>query len=156
MVKIIRTVLRGPDDSNVVRLPDKACRGDQDARMTPWDGSPDPERSNYSDSKIGATSAVGCFPNGITPYGCEDMIGNTWEWTTTKWVDSYDNYAETEDNVIDASEDTRVLRGGSWILNPRNARCASRNYYYPSNVHPDFGVRCVLSPSSLDRTLPSG
>ena len=127
------------------------CRGDRDARVTPWDGPPDPERSNYSNSGIGATSAVGCFPNGITGCKGEDMIGNVWEWTTTKWVDSYANYAEAEDNSIDASENSRVLRGGSWIDNHRFARCAFRLYFNPSGVGQLFGLRCVLSPSSLQR-----
>ena len=139
-----------------IRLPsesewEKACRGDRDARVTPWDGPPDPERSNYDDSGIDATSAVGCFPNGITGCEGEDMIGNVREWTTTKWVDSYTNYGEAEDNAIDTSENSRVLRGGSWLFDHGDARCASRFGSYPDSVSRIFGLRCVLSPSSLKR-----
>ena len=124
--------------------------------MTPWDGPPDPERSNYDASGINATSAVGCFPNGITGCKGEDMIGNVWEWTTTKWVDSYANYAEDEDNSIDASEDYRVLRGGSWFDDHGGARCAYRDDGNPSYVDQNIGLRCVLSPSSLQASSPSG
>ena len=81
MVKIIRTVLRGPDDSNVVRLPDKAARGVDNGCHWPWGNQIDPRRANHSDTGIGGRSAVGCFPDPTVSYGCLDMIGNVWEWT---------------------------------------------------------------------------
>ena len=42
-----------------------------------------PNRANYGDTKIGDTSAVGCFPAGESPYGCHDMAGNVLEWTSS-------------------------------------------------------------------------
>ena len=48
------------------------------ARAYPWGESFDPEKAN-AESNIGETIAVGCYPLGFSPYGCEDMSGNVWE-----------------------------------------------------------------------------
>ncbi len=79
----------------------------------PEDQSPDKERMNYDQTGLNATSAVGCFPKGASPYGAEDMNGNVWEWTLTRWQSSYEAYEEAALNKADASDDRRVLRGGS-------------------------------------------
>jgi len=117
---------------------EKAARG-ADGWVYPWGGDPDPNRANYSDTGIGATSAVGCFPGGVSPYGVEDLSGNVWEWCRTKWQESYEGYRDDDDLE---GEVLRVLRGGAFFNPAGSVRCAFR--------YDDFGFRVmVASPVPL-------
>ena len=107
---------------------EKAARG-TDGRIFPWGNDADPERANYSDTGIGATSAVGCFPGGASPYGVEDLSGNVWEWCRTKWEGSYQDYRGDDDLEGDA---LRVLRGCSFGYGARYVRAAYRDWDLPN------------------------
>jgi formylglycine-generating enzyme required for sulfatase activity len=63
---------------------EKAARG-TDGRMFPWGDGFDPSRCNCAEVNYLATSPVGRFTQGRSPYGVEDMVGNVWEMTTGSW-----------------------------------------------------------------------
>ena len=66
---------------------EKAARG-TDERAFPWGNAEiTPELANYEKTELGATSAIGCFSKSASPYGCEEMAGNVWEWCQD-WYDS--------------------------------------------------------------------
>ncbi|MCP4211775.1 MAG: SUMF1/EgtB/PvdO family nonheme iron enzyme, partial [Halieaceae bacterium] len=107
---------------------EKAARGG-DGRTYPWGEDRDPDKANYHATAIGTTSAVGCFPTGMSPYGVEDMSGNVWEWCLSK----YKKYPYKNDkrNLIDKSKGRRVLRGGSFDDLDWFVRCAFRDLRRP-------------------------
>jgi formylglycine-generating enzyme required for sulfatase activity len=124
---------------------EKAARG-VDRRVYPWGDQFGPERANILDANVGDTTIVGRFsPQGNSPYGCVDMVGNVWEWTRSLYKPyPYDAQDGREDLQ---SRSSRVLRGAAFYHNRRTARCAYRN---PNDLYvtpDDFGFRvCLVSP----------
>ena len=90
------------------------------------------------------TAPVGSFsPNA---FGVHDMHGNVWEWVEDCWNESY--VGAPSDGSARRSGDCsrRVLRGGSWSLDPRNLRSATRTWG-------SAGVRYDFSGFRVARTL---
>jgi formylglycine-generating enzyme required for sulfatase activity/energy-coupling factor transporter ATP-binding protein EcfA2 len=119
-------------------------------RRYPWGDDPDPDRANYDGTKVGFTSAVGCFPSGASVFGCQDMSGNVWEWTRSRW-DAYPYPApgarrDKREDLAGGDKSLRVLRGGSFFSARGGVRCACRDGVGP-NLRGGFdGFRLVASP----------
>jgi formylglycine-generating enzyme required for sulfatase activity len=74
------------------------------------------------------TTDVGSFPP--NKFGLYDMHGNVWEWCEDHWHNRYEGAPTDGSAWIDpkaAQDDPRVLRGGSWIFDPRLCRSATRD-----------------------------
>lgn len=71
------------------------------------------------------TAPVGSFrPN---PFGLHDMLGNVWEWTEDCYHDSYAGApADGSARISGAGCRLRVLRGGTWLIDPGDLRAAFR------------------------------
>ena len=126
---------------------EKAASWDEEigkSRIYPWgDIFPDKQRcnlafgENFTEKYL---SSVGSFPAGSSFWGCEDMLGNVWEWTSS-WFDGYEGfewypYRGYSQVYFDGLH--RVLKGGSWATRPQAIRCSFRNWYDP-------GIRCILA-----------
>ena len=118
---------------------EKAARG-TDARRFPWGNEPDESRIRFGQDKVGAT---GTRPKGASPYGCLDMAGNAWEWTSS----SFRPYPyDPDDGREDAgSSDRKVARGGSWTGEPHIFTTTYRFRPFPSFAHRYLGFRCAKS-----------
>ncbi len=79
-------------------------------------------------------------------FGLCDMHGNVWEWCEDHWHGNYDG-APTDGRAWLSADDTpsRVLRGGSWFVNPRNCRSACRGDFAPDIDYSTIGFRVVCS-----------
>jgi len=118
---------------------EKAARGSDD-RAYPWEGDFDSARCNTVESRIFTTTPVGLYPDGRSPFGLFDAAGNVWEWT----ADRYQAYPGGQ-HLEDDDKDFKVVRGGSWTLNRRIARCASRLGLVPVLFYLNLGFR-LCSP----------
>jgi len=92
------------------------------------------------------TTPVGYFKF-ANPFGLHDMHGNVWEWCEDDYHDSYENAPDDGSAWLSGEENTtKILRGGSWSLNPRYCRCANRYVDYAAYQDNVIGFRVLRSP----------
>jgi formylglycine-generating enzyme len=135
---------------------EKAARG-TDARKYPWGDKLDPSRCVSSvDRNADGAEAVGSHPAGASPYGCQDMAGNVWEWCADWYDPSYYKNAPSksprgpsaEVKLPGSASTAHVIRGGSWYNNLNDQlECASRYYRFSPKYRYSYdGFRCAKSP----------
>ena len=129
-----------------------AARG---GAQTAWSWGDDPERAGdfawYLDNSNRASRVGGKRPN---PLGLHDMHGNVWEWVR----DCYDDGAYGDRGPDPTAEPVeegsgcglRVLRGGSFDLEPRSLRSAVRGRDRPrvQATTPSGSGACVVRSAS--------
>jgi len=94
------------------------------------------KQAQFSESK---TIEVGRFP--ANAWGLHDMHGNVWEWCEDNWHPSYKGAPEDGSAWKGGEASSRVLRGGSWDVNPQNLRSALRGRDPPDYRDNDIGFR---------------
>lgn len=129
---------------------EKAARG-EDGRAWSWGNEFGEKKANTAELSLKDTTPVGQFsPQGDSPYGCADMIGNVWEWCQD-WFDEKE-YRNRKDGTLNPSGPKegryRVLRGGSFLNNRWSARCALRGWLDPDGLLRNNGFRVAASPIS--------
>jgi iron(II)-dependent oxidoreductase len=132
---------------------EKAARGSEDQRIHPYGDEYDPKLSNidYIEERL---MPVGSYPEGVSPYGVHDMMGNVYEWTADHYSpypgnqDDPGQYAayitdETGNVVIDPDQESYyiVTRGGCWKCDPWSSQVTTRNPTRPDFASDFFGMR---------------
>lgn len=119
---------------------EKAARG-TDGRRYPWGNMFDANYCRSNDSFIQITPVGFYSPRSDSPFGCADMVGNIWQWTSSpySYLGSVSPTSEEANNYS--------LRGSWGSGYEGDALCFRR---YPSNsYHPEsyyIGFRICLGP----------
>ena len=137
----------------------KAARG-SDGRCYPWGNAPaaHPGLCNCradggrpDQGRRANTTPVGAFsPARDSPYGCADMLGGVWEWTSTRSGNKegtlrFDHPYRADDGREDLdSRDFRLLMGGSFLSDCRTVCCAAERDLGPFWAR-DTGFRVCMA-----------
>jgi ergothioneine biosynthesis protein EgtB len=119
----------------------------QTSTTYPWGEDPPHSSHGNYDTRIGQTTPVNAYPAGESHYGCDDLLGNVWEWTAS-WFSPYPNfeyYPYRGYSQVYFDNQHRVLRGGSWATRPWALESSWRNWYYPHLRQIFAGFRCAKS-----------
>jgi formylglycine-generating enzyme required for sulfatase activity len=148
---------------------EKACRGSEGI-IYPWgndpkDGAangPQPEMWKQAWSYLAAGDAnssapslqsVGSYPDGTSPYGVSDLVGNASEWVADyyNW-DGYWKVGRSNPLVMEPTWN-HVVRGSAWLMpygvSPGGIdlnRCSTRSSSHGDTRDARMGFRCADSP----------
>jgi formylglycine-generating enzyme required for sulfatase activity len=101
------------------------------------------ENANLLDSHLWHPVEAGCYPKGKSHYGCYQMIGDVWEWTSSEYV-LYPGFQSRFEEYTDKwAINQKVLRGGSFATPKEQIRSSYRNYFKPHDRILFSGFRCA-------------
>ena len=128
---------------------ERAARG-PDGSPWPWgDSPPSPETANlaFDDQAEGQLLPVNSLPAGASREGVYNLVGNVWEWTSSKegpeggYEQDPDRYW---DSSLEASVYSLIQKGGSWDDNTME-RVTRRDVVDASDSVRQVGIRCAKS-----------
>jgi ergothioneine biosynthesis protein EgtB len=110
----------------------------------PWgEALPDENLGNLFENGLWGVAPIGAFPEGQSLYGCQQMIGDVWEWTTSDYS-PYPGFRSEFDEYNDKwFVGQKVLRGGSFATPRLHIRTTYRNFFHPEERWMVSGFRCA-------------
>lgn len=127
---------------------EKAARG-TDGRVFPWGNEPLSHDLGVlvqlENDKPTHYQMVGSKPAGASPYGCMDMAGNVYEWTS-QWHEPYMNNPEAHRMTSYMGHKAGCLRGGSFYHAKHAFISAKRFGLDPTQTYYHIGFRTVWQP----------
>ena len=110
----------------------------------PWgNAEPDNGKANLFENGYWSVAPIGAFPDGANSYGCQQMIGDVWEWTTSDYV-PYPGFKSEFDEYNDKwFVNQKVLRGGSFATPQLHIRSTYRNFFHAHERWMISGFRCA-------------
>jgi iron(II)-dependent oxidoreductase len=135
---------------------EKAARGAEGNRY-PWGNEkPSPDKAHYHKAiKSGPPAEVTAHLAGASPYGCQDMVGNIWEWTADPYDTAFYARSEYENPVGPSGSGEKVLRGGGRTGRGDFLRCTRRIGADPGASTNQTGFR-IARAIEKNESLPGG
>ncbi len=103
------------------------------SRRFPWgDDEPTPERANLGQRHLQPAEARS-YPAGQAACGARQLIGDVWEWTASDFLryPGFTAWPYREYSEVFFGSTYKVLRGGSFAVDPVACRATFRNWDYP-------------------------
>lgn len=130
---------------------EKASRG-TDGRLFPWgnecietDGVFRANFEPYNDGNM-YSGPIDSYPQGKSPWGCYNMVGNVWEWVADSALRTLNWHASLPVHDPVYTEDTgfKLMRGGSWFKSASVYDNYFRLVAEPGTMqYDDIGFRCA-------------
>jgi len=116
----------------------------QTKTIFPWgDKQPDINMANLLESYLWNCTEIGAYPNGKSHYGCQQMIGDVWEWTSSEFT-GYPGFKSGFSEYNDKwFANQKVLRGGSFGTPSISVRGSYRNFFRLDERWLFSGFRCA-------------
>ncbi|MFJ3106120.1 ergothioneine biosynthesis protein EgtB [Streptomyces sp. NPDC086835] len=135
---------------------EKAARHDPHtgrARRYPWgDADPTEAHANLGQRHLRPAPA-GSYPQGESPLGVRQLIGDVWEWTSSDFLPypGFVAFPYREYSEVFFGSEHKVLRGGSFAVDPVACRGTFRNWDLPVRRQIFSGFR-----TARDAQQPAG
>jgi iron(II)-dependent oxidoreductase len=111
----------------------------------PWgDEEATPRHANLGQRHL-SPAPVGAYPEGASPLGVHQLIGDVWEWTSSRFTayPGFMAFPYDEYSLVFFGGDYRVLRGGSFGTDTSVGRATFRNWDHPVRRQIFSGFRCA-------------
>ncbi|HEU5238533.1 MAG TPA: bifunctional serine/threonine-protein kinase/formylglycine-generating enzyme family protein, partial [Pyrinomonadaceae bacterium] len=115
-----------------------ARNGDKD-NLYPWGNTWQAGRAATLESGVGREQPVGTYPLGADRWGVQDLMGNVWEWTSSK----ASVYQGNQLQLPAQYKDWIVVRGGSYSSQSNKISATMRDWFAPNYKNQVLGFRLV-------------
>ncbi|MGB1951005.1 MAG: selenoneine synthase SenA [Marinobacter sp.] len=118
-------------------------------RRYPWGNEPPTPAQADMDGRTMAQHPVWDYPEGDSPFGCRQMIGGVWEWTSSQFF-PYDGFRIDMYPFMSTLQfgDHKVTRGGSCATSSNLIRGTYRQAYLPLRNDVYTGFRTCALPAT--------